>query len=50
MGSNNSNNEFLCFLILIVVLFFLYVVFIKDKSSTPLNFDTFFKVNGSSNF
>ena len=43
-----SDNEFLFFLILIVVIFFLYRIFIKDDSSTPVNFDTFFKLDSSS--
>ncbi len=43
-----GDNEFLCFLILIVVIFFLYRIFVRGNSSTPVNFDTFFKLDSSS--
>jgi len=39
-----NDDKFFLLLILIAVLFFLYI---KDNSSRPLNFDTFFKVNSS---
>ena len=39
-----KDNQFLLFLLLIAVLFFLYI---KDNSSRPLNFDTFFKLDSS---
>lgn len=41
-----KDNQFLCLLVLFAVLFFLNL---KDNSSRPLNFDTFFQVNSSNN-
>ncbi len=39
-----NEDKFFLLLILIAVLFFLYI---KDNSSRPLNFDTFFRVDSS---
>jgi len=39
-----NDNQFICLLILIVVIGFLYS---KGRASRPLNFDTFFRLDSS---
>lgn len=42
-----KDNQFFIFILIIAVLFFIYS---KDRTSRPLNFDTFFELDSSTPF